>query len=178
MLPQFIILIAIIQVIRVVTANDITGIYAVVRNFAFGSATPVISTSFLGFDLAKSYSAVAKDFGYLSLQTLPYIIITILVALFQYISTILMQKTKKTATITQPTKKKNPTEPMSPEELQQKMMQSTNLMLPLMTAFTTLTVPIVLGLYWVIQSAMLIFQTWLLDKKAFKLAFAQNKKEN
>ncbi len=168
MLPQFIILIAIIQVIRVVTSNDITGIYPAVKEFAFGSHAPVISTTFLNFDLAKTYSAVAKESGYLSIQTLPYIIITILVAIFQYFSTILMQKTRQTTELNKKQKKKNITEPLSAEEIQEKMMQSTNLLLPLMTAFTTLTVPIVLGLYWLIQSAMLILQIWVIDPKKFK----------
>jgi len=170
MVPQFIVLIAIIQVIKVVTNNNLTGLYPFVQNWVFGTTSPEIFTHFLNIDLGLSYSTVAKEIGHITLQSIPYIVLALAVGITQYFTTALMQKMKRPQAI----KKEKPRkkgEIMSPEEMQEKMTQSTNLILPFLTIITTLSLPSVLGLYWFIQSLMLIFQYWLLDRDQFTKAF-------
>ncbi len=58
-------------------------------------------------------------------------------------------------------KKKNSEEPL--EDMQEKMQKSTMLLLPVMTAFFTISMPAALGWYWMLQSLLLVIQYLSLD---------------
>jgi YidC/Oxa1 family membrane protein insertase len=59
MLPQFIILFAIIQAIPALTSSNLTGLYPFVKDFVTGgSATFTVNTMFLGVDLSKSFNDI------------------------------------------------------------------------------------------------------------------------
>jgi len=62
-------------------------------------------------------------------------------------------------------KKPKKDEPMAPEEMQKQMMKSMTTIFPLLTVYITLTVPSVLGVYWLVQSAMLVVQYYFIDKE-------------
>jgi membrane protein insertase Oxa1/YidC/SpoIIIJ len=103
-------------------------------------------------------------------------VLALAVGVTQYFTTTLMQKMKQPQT-TAKAKPRKKGEMMSPEEMQEKMTKSTNLILPFLTMITTLSLPSVLGLYWLIQSLMLIFQYWLLDREQFIKVFKSWKKK-
>ncbi|MBI2357294.1 YidC/Oxa1 family membrane protein insertase [Candidatus Dojkabacteria bacterium] len=163
-LPQILMLYAIIQVINVVTKNNFDGLYPFIRDWVFNGANDIlINTQFLTIDLAKNFTVVSKEFGYFNIASISYLVLALLVGITQFLSTKFMQHLQGQSSI--PAKKKNSNEPPSPEELQTQMMSSMNLMFPFMTFFITLTTPAVLGLYWLVQSVMLIVQYFIIDKK-------------
>lgn len=165
--PQILILYAIIQVINVVTKNNFDGLYPFVREWAFGAIqSPTLHTGFLFFDLTAVYTTLAKEFGYLSLIGLPYLILAVLVGAVQYVSTKftqIMQGQKVVKTKGQKT----------PEQMQMEMMNSMNILFPIMTVVITVSMPAVLGIYWLVQSLMFIVQYWFIDKKEFMSALKQ-----
>ncbi len=61
-------------------------------------------------------------------------------------------------------KKSDSSEPLSADEMQLQMSKSMNTIFPVITAFSTLTVPAVLGFYWITQSFMFIAQYFVIDK--------------
>ena len=69
--------------------------------------------------------------------------------------------------------------PMSPEQAQQ--MKTMNMMMPLMTAFFTFTLPAGIGLYWFISTIVSVLQMVLLtkyfEKKYVNKDFVSEKKE-
>jgi YidC/Oxa1 family membrane protein insertase len=165
-IPQMVILIVIIQVIRVVTTeNSYDGIYPFVEAWINGNMQDfVIDTRFFFWDLGKNYMEIAKDYGYLASQGLAYLILALLVGFIQFISSKFMQAMQSVDT--KETKKKvNKDEPMAPEEMQKQMMKSMTNIFPLLTIYITLTVPSVLGVYWLVQSLMLVVQYYFIDKQ-------------
>ncbi len=164
--PQMVILIVIIQVIRVVTTEtSYEGIYPFVENWVNGNAKDlVIDTKFYFWDLGKNYMEIAQEHGYLAIQGLAYLILSVLVGIIQFISSRFMQAMQEVGK-TKDKKKTNKDEPMAPEEMQKQMMKSMTTIFPLLTVYITLTVPAVLGVYWLVQSLMLVVQYYFIDKE-------------
>ncbi len=165
--PQMIILIVVIQVIRVVAMEDTyDGVYPWVQNWILaGKDDFVLNTNFYSIlDLSKTYLSVAGNYGYFALSSLAYLFLSLSVGLVQFVSTKFMQSMQQQ---NKPVvkKKSNPNEPMDPEEMQRNMMNSMNKIFPLLTVYITLTVPSVLGLYWLAQSLMLVVQYYFIDKE-------------
>lgn len=161
LVPQILVLYVMIQVINIVTTNQIdpNTIYFkdwlqfpyVEGKFIF----PDDFTKFFMLDLSKGFNEI----GY-NLNGLWYFVLAILVGLVQYISTKFMQVMQAPNT---PKKKKKGEQ--SPEDMQAQMMNSMNTIFPLMTIFITLITPAVLGLYWLVQSLMLVVQYFIMDKE-------------
>ena len=164
-IPQMVILIVIIQVIRVVTIdNNFDGLYPFVEAWVNGGKDLVLDTRFYLWDLGKNYSQVAEEYGYLASQGIAYILLSLSVGIVQFVSSKFMQAMQ--AMDKPETKKKaNKDEPMAPEEMQKQMMKSMTTIFPLLTIYITLTVPSVLGVYWLAQSAMLVVQYYFIDKE-------------
>lgn len=174
-LPQMIILYAIINIINVISSNHFEGLYPAIRDFVFsGVANPIINTNFFGLDLSKNYQTIASQSGYFAVEGIVYFALAALVAYIQFLSTKFMQSMQGTPA---PVKKSKKDEQMSPEEMQAQMMGSMNSIFPLMTGIFTLTVPAVLGVYWLAQSVMMIVQYFFIDKeksvKALRSLFAK-----
>ncbi len=164
LIPQLVVLSVLIVVIRNVTDNKLDGVYPFIQNW-FTSATDFsINTKFLFWDLTKSFSTVGAEFGKFSIQAISYLLLAVLVGVSQYITTIFTQKMQNPLAAT-PEKKKpsKKGEPVSPEELQGKMMKSMNFILPFSTIFIAVTAPSALSVYWIVQSLMLVAQYWILD---------------
>ena len=166
-IPQMIILIVIIQVIRVVTSDTFyEGVYPFVANWINGSEKDfVIDTRFFLWDLGKNYMEIAKEQGYLATQGLGYLILALLVGFIQFISSRFMQAMQEVGKTDKKKKKTNKDEPMAPEEMHKQMMKSMTTIFPLLTIYITLTVPAVLGVYWLVQSLMLVVQYYFIDKQ-------------
>lgn len=165
MLPQFIVLAAMIGVIRAVTGGNTDGIYPFVQNLVFGGGEITINTQFLFFDLSTQYTNLAKEVGYVTWQTAPYLILAAAVGVSQFLSTKFMtaiQNSKKVAAVGS---KGNKDQPMDPQEMQAQMMKSMNYIFPLMTVWISLTAPAVLGLYWLVQSLMMFVQYLIVDRE-------------
>lgn len=166
--PQILVLIAIVGVIGAVTQENFNGIIAPIRDFVFGNASEMhINKSFLLWkDVSKSFGNTV-DGDYLSKAGFPFILLALLVAGSQYISTRFLQTYQK---IGQPPKPKvvkkdpkDPASPMSPEEMQEQMAKSMNSIFPIMTGVFALQASAVLGIYWIAQSIMLILQYFIID---------------
>jgi len=161
-IPQLIILSALIGVIRAVTNSDIEGLYPWVTKLTEIGKDTAINTKFLFWELTTSYKAVSAEFGKFSIEALPYIGLSVLVGITQYFTTIFTQKMQQgSAPKKKEVKKKNPEEPL--EDMQEKMQKSTMLLLPVMTAFFTISMPAALGWYWMLQSLLLVIQYLSLD---------------
>lgn len=187
---QLALLIVIINVINLITkenfTNELSGIYPFIKNFA-GDVGP-INMKFLGVELNTTYMSlisasdaiplkgVLLDIPYTILSflfgsfyvksALPYLIISILVGLTQYITSMMMQYFQGTKIEEKDSKKKKKDEgELSPEEIQAKSMQSMNKLFPVMSLFFTLTTPAVLGVYWLAQSLMMIVQYFILERE-------------
>ncbi len=165
-IPQMVILIVIIQVIRVVTIdNNYEGLYPFVEAWVNGGKDFVLDTRFYLWDLGKNYSEIANEYGYFAKQGIAYLLLSLSVGFIQFISSKFMQAMQA---IDKPEKKKAKTkkdEQMAPEEMQKQMMKSMTTIFPLLTIYITLTVPSVLGVYWLAQSAMLVVQYYFIDKE-------------
>lgn len=167
-LPQLLILSVLIQVIRNVTGGSLDGIYGFVGDWINNGTTIVINTDFLIWDLTKSYNDVSNEFGRLSTVALFYLFLSVLVGFSQYLMSkftqVMQDPISMAASVPEKsTKKKKEGEPISPEDLQKKMMNSFMLILPFSTVFIAISAPSALSLYWVIQSLMLVLQYALLD---------------
>lgn len=167
-LPQLLILSVLIQVIRNVTEGSLDGIYSFVADWINNGTTLVINTDFLIWDLTKSYNDVSNEFGRLSTIALFYLFLSVLVGFSQYLMSkftqVMQDPISMAASVPEKsTKKKKEGEPVSPEELQKKMMNSFMLILPFSTVFIAISAPSALSLYWVIQSLMLVLQYAVLD---------------
>ncbi len=166
-IPQMIVLIVMIQVIRVVTTEtSYDGIYPFVEAWINGGAKEfVIETKFLFWDLGKNYSEIANEHGYFAVQGWAYILLSVGVGAIQFVSSKFMQAMQSLDKKEEKKKKVNKDEPMAPEEMQKQMMKSMITIFPLLTMYITLTVPSVLGVYWFVQSAMLVVQYYFIDKE-------------
>ncbi|HVX92872.1 MAG TPA: YidC/Oxa1 family membrane protein insertase [Candidatus Dojkabacteria bacterium] len=160
LIPQLLILYVMIEVINVVTRNSFSGIYEPVKQWIFGNVAISdirLDTTFYFIDLSKT----ATSLGY-TLAGLPYYALALLVGLTQYLSTVFLQKFQQgNTTITK--KNRKPGEAMDPMEMQTQMLGSMNIIFPIMTAFISISAPAVLGVYWFVQSLMLVAQYFILD---------------
>jgi membrane protein insertase Oxa1/YidC/SpoIIIJ len=86
------------------------------------------------------------------------------VGVIQFISSRFMQAMQEVGKA-DTKKKSSKDEPMAPEEMQKQMMKSMTTIFPLLTVYITLTVPAVLGIYWLVQSLMLVVQYYFIDKE-------------
>jgi YidC/Oxa1 family membrane protein insertase len=172
MVPQILILYVIIQVIRVATTNDFTGLYGWVENYVFASREVLtIDPYFLGIDLTRNYNELAKEFGYFAPNGVSYLALALSVGVVQYFSSEFMKLQQGTPKSTK--KKSNKDEPMSPEEMSSQMTNSMTKIFPIMTAVISMGAPAVLGLYWFAQSLMLIVQYFIIDFKKAKETFRE-----
>ncbi len=156
-IPQLVILSALIGVIRAVTSSNLEGLYPWVVNVTNISEDVSINTKFLFWELTKSYKDVAAEFGKFSGQSIPYILLSVLVGVTQYFTTLFTQKMQNvSAPKKDNTKKRAEASPM--EGMQAGMQKSTMFLLPAMTVFFTISMPTALGWYWMIQSLLLVVQ--------------------
>ena len=159
-IPQLIILSVLIQVIRNVTAGDLNGIYPFVTNLLKDGVSLTINTKFLIWDLAKSFNDLSSEFGRFSAEALPYLGLSVLVGISQYLTSKFTQVMQ--GGIPQPEEPKKGKE-LSPEDMTKKMTKSFTLILPFTTIFIAISAPAALSLYWAVQSFMLVIQYMLLD---------------
>jgi YidC/Oxa1 family membrane protein insertase len=159
-IPQLIILSVLIQVIRNVTAGDLNGIYPFVTNLLNDGASLTINTKFLIWDLTKSFNDLSSEFGRFSAEALPYLGLSVLVGISQYLTSKFTQVMQ--GGIPQPEEPKKGKE-LSPEDMTKKMTKSFTLILPFTTIFIAISAPAALSLYWAVQSFMLVIQYMLLD---------------
>ena len=164
-IPQIIILTVLIGVIQSVTNSNLEGLYSWVVNFTGITKETSINTQFLFWDLTKSFTNVSGEFGRLSSQALPYILLTLMVGVTQYFTTLFTQKMQM---IDKPKKKKiekkkGETQEEKIASMQESMQKSTMLMFPLMTVIFTISMSAALGWYWLLQSLLLIIQYMVLD---------------
>ncbi|MCC7289722.1 membrane protein insertase YidC [bacterium] len=167
-LPQILVLYAMIQVINVVTHNTFDGLYPFVKEWVFGSSAPSMSTAFYFIDLTQTYTALIEGGNYFARKALPYLILSVTVGVVQYFSTKFMQIMQGQSAI-KPAKDGEKT----PEQMQMEMLNSMNVMFPALTIFISLSTPAVLGLYWLIQSVMLVVQYLFIDRVKFVSALKQ-----
>jgi YidC/Oxa1 family membrane protein insertase len=164
-IPQLIILSVLIGVVRAITNNDTEGIYEFVLNWVSkGTGEFTINPNFLGLDLTQTYSVLSGEFGRFSIQALPYLILALFVGVVQFVTTKLTMLLQNPDEVTKD-KGKSKTKGGEPnmEDMQQNMQKSMMFMFPLMTIFISISAPAALGLYWVIQSVMLIVQYFIVD---------------
>lgn len=172
-IPQIIILSAMIGVVRAVTGSNLEGLYSWVRDITQMSNGMDIQTKFLFWDLTTSYKEISAEFGKLSTQAIPYIALSVLVGITQYFTGIFTQKMQGIAMPEKKSKGKKKEDEDPTQQMQEGMQKSTKFLLPLMTAYFTITVPSALGWYWFVQSFLLVLQYFLLDFDKTK-AGAQN----
>lgn len=167
-IPQFLMLGAIFAVIRAITKDDLTGVYPIVRQTFFDNADKiVINTSFMGMDLAMAPKEILRSVSWNTAQALPYIFMIILVGVSQYLATKFTQSMTQISRQNSNTKKKktNADDPMSQEEMQQQMAKSMSTIFPLMIMYFSYSSPSVLGIYWFVQSWLLVLQYFMIDRK-------------
>ena len=143
LIPQLLILSALIGVIRAVTDSNLDGIYQFVKDLTGISNGISIDTNFLFWDLTKSFTSVSAEYGKFSIESLPYIGLSIVVGIVQYFTTKFTQKMQNPTTIDN--KKKGKKSEDSMEDMQVNMQKSMTLMFPIMTAFFTISMPAALG---------------------------------
>lgn len=160
-IPQLVILSVLIGVIRAVTASDLDGLYTWVRDLTGISNGISINTKFLWLELTKSFKDVSAEFGKFSIESFPYILLSVLVGVVQYFTTVFTQKMQNVSTPKKDTKKGKDQDPMA--NMQASMQKSTMFLLPLMTVFFTISMPAALGWYWMVQSLLLVVQYVSLD---------------
>jgi len=164
MIPQLIVLSALIVVIRNLTDNKLEGVYPFIQTWFTSASDFAINTKFLFWDLTKSYSSVGAEFGKFSIQAISYLILALLVGVSQYVTTIFTMKMQNpTNVVPEKKKERKKGEPLSPETLQSNMTKSMNLILPLSTIFIAVGASSALSVYWIAQSLMLVAQYWILD---------------
>jgi YidC/Oxa1 family membrane protein insertase len=166
-LPQILVLYAMIQVINVVTNNNFDGLYPFVKDWVFGTSVPAIDTNFYFISLTQTYNGVIAG-NYLNPAGIPYLVLAISVGVIQFFSTKFMQimQGQKPADVKKGAEK-------TPEQMQSDMLNSMNIVFPFLTTFISLSSPAVLGLYWLVQSIMLILQYWFIDREKFVGALKQ-----
>lgn len=159
-IPQLIILSVLIGVIRAVIDSNLEGLYTWVRELIGINNGYVINPQFLFWDLTKSYNSMSSEFGRFAVESLPYVVLAVLVGIVQYATTAFTQRMNAPTTPPKQEKKKGAT---TPEDMQAQMQKSMMFMFPLMTVFFTISMPAALGWYWMIQSIMLVVQYFTLD---------------
>ena len=160
MIPMLVILSALYGVIKAVSESDFNGIYPFIQDWVYGSADPSINVNFLWWDLRESYNSVSALTSKFSIEALPYFILALLVGVSQYLATEISQRIQKHGT-SSTKKKKN--EPMSQQEMQDKMNKYMMALFPVMTIFLAFSYSSALSVYWMVQSFALVIQYLLLD---------------
>jgi YidC/Oxa1 family membrane protein insertase len=164
-IPQILVFMALIAVIRAVSANDFTGVLPMLTDWALNGATelPAASMMFFGIDLSDSFTNIIKtDAGWVG--GIGYLILATLVGLSQLLSIKISQymqqgsgKKKKS--------KGGKDDQMSQDDMQASMMKSMNFIFPIMTFSTALSTPAVLGLYWLVQVVMQVVVNFMTHKE-------------
>jgi YidC/Oxa1 family membrane protein insertase len=163
LIPQFIILTVLIGVVRAITNNNTEGIYPFILDWVSGGTGNFsINTMFLGLDLTQTYNVLSTEFGRFSVQAIPYLVLALVVGVVQFITTKLTTVLQN-PNQPQPKKKKNNTGEPDMQAMQDSMQKSMMYMFPIMTIFVSISAPAALGVYWIIQSIMLIVQYFILD---------------
>ena len=173
LLPQLIILSVLIGVIRAVTSNDVTGLYPFVMDWVSnGTGVFNINTGFLGLDMTQAYSSLKETLGvtFFDVQVLPYLVLAVVVGIVQFVTTKLTTILQNPDSVNKKKKKKkggllkldDKGEP-DMTSMQDSMQGSMLLMFPIMTIFVSISAPAALGIYWIIQSLMVLAQYFILD---------------
>jgi membrane protein insertase Oxa1/YidC/SpoIIIJ len=151
--------------VRAITNNNTEGIYPFILNWVSeGTGQFTINTAFLGLDLTQTYNALSGEFGRLSIQAIPYLVLALVVGIVQFVTTKLTMILQNPESVNQSSKKKiKKTEEPNMQGMQDSMQKSMTFMFPLMTVFVSISAPAALGVYWIIQSIMLIAQYFILD---------------
>lgn len=102
-----------------------------------------VNFSFLGIDLSAQPSSMFSNFTF-TWACVGVILIPIIAALSQYLSSIIMQKTNG--------------------QQQQGQMKMMNLMMPLISLWFCFGLPAAMGLYWIINSVLMTIQEQILGK--------------
>ncbi len=107
---------------------------------------------------------ISNQYGLTSNYSIYYMALVILVGVSQFFTSKFTQVIQNpNGTPTPAPKKNNSGELPSMEGMQQQMSKSMNLLLPAMTMFFAISYPAALGVYWIVQSVMLIVQYFILD---------------
>jgi len=163
LIPQLIILSVLIGVIRAITESNTEGIYDFILNWVSnGTGQFSIDSTFLGLDLTQTYSDLSSEFGRVSIQAIPYLVLALIVGIIQFITTKLTTILQNPDFVKTKKKKKKSNEP-DMEAMQENMQKSMIYMFPIMTIFISISAPAALGVYWIVQSVMLIAQYFILD---------------
>ena len=163
LVPQLIILSVLIGVIRAVTNNDTEGLYGFVLNWVSnGSGSFSINPYFLGLDLTESYNNLSSEFGRFASNVLPYLGLSLIVGLIQFITTKLTTMLQNPDSVKKKGSLAKSGEP-NLEGMQEGMQKSMFLLFPIMTIFISISAPAALGVYWMVQSVMLIAQYFIID---------------
>ncbi|MDD3474944.1 MAG: YidC/Oxa1 family membrane protein insertase [Candidatus Dojkabacteria bacterium] len=123
---------------------------------------------------------IADQYGYTSIFSILYLILAVVVGLIQFVTTKLTTILQNPESINQKKKKdKKKTNEPNMEAMQQNMQGSMMIMFPIMTIFISISAPAALGIYWIVQSIMVIAQYFILDfdrsKKGVQNLFTQMK---
>lgn len=162
--PQIFILSVLNKAIRAISAGDLHGVYPFIQNLFFNGGEVTINPNFIIWDLTKSYTDIAGEYGNFAAISLYYLLLCILVGVSQYMMTKFRGVMQNPALVETTNKKKKKTnEPTSPEEMQAKMMNTFNFILPLSTVFIAISTASVLSVYWIAQSFSLLLQYFILD---------------
>jgi len=185
-LPMFVVLLVVVQVIRIITSDEIVGIYPFIKDWVAGAGNEVvIQTSVWGLDLAKSFKSFFTDCNCIPdvplikgllvyfigpfkvAESVVYYVLAILVGIIQFISTNLISFIQQGGETNEGKNKKDKKklQDMSPEEAQMGMMKYMNLGLSVMTIVISLDYAAVLTIYWLAQSIMLIVQYFIIEPK-------------
>jgi len=180
LIPQLIILSILIGVVRSITNNNTEGLYDFVLNWVSnGSGQFSINPTFLGLDLTQTYNVLSTEFGRFAGQSVPYLILAVVVGIIQFVTTKLTMILQNPESVKQKKKDKKKTDQPNMEAMQQNMQGSMMYMFPIMTIFISISAPAALGIYWIVQSIMLIAQYFIVDfdrsKKGVQNLFTQIK---
>ena len=107
---------------------------------------------------------ISNQYGLTSIYSIYYLILVVLVGVSQFFTSKFTQAIQNPNGTSTPTPKKSKTgELPSMESMQNQMSKSMNFLLPAMTMFFAISYPAALGVYWTVQSVMLIAQYFILD---------------
>mgnify|MGYP000850980513 CR=1 FL=1 len=185
-LPQFLIVIILSNVIRNIGINNLSGMYPFVHNFISGGNEISVNMGFLGIDLTKIFTQIDPRFGK---EGITYLALSLIVGLSQFAASKITMVMQKNLTGQSQTKKKEDKKkkkkPTTEEETLQKVQEglgkSTSFILPAMTVFFAIKMPAYLSVYWIAQSLALVLQYMILDwdksKKGVQNLFTQLKKK-
>jgi YidC/Oxa1 family membrane protein insertase len=166
---QLVLLINILNVIRNLFTEGVTGFNAVAYSFVPQfAAADTVNFNFLGIINLAQTPSVALEGGVAA--ALPYLILAVLVGASQFgANRILMGLRKKDQPEEQGKKAKKDKEKKKgePEDfatLMQRSTKQTMVIFPVLLIFFALNFPAGLSLYWTVQSGLVIIQQLLVDK--------------